>query len=74
MAVRLSALRAGRLLPFIQEDSWYSLLLEAESTGSVGWLKITDVSGIISVSIIRGAVCFPKMSVDYYQTTRHYIS
>jgi hypothetical protein len=31
MAVRLSALRAGRPLP-PQEDSWYSFLLEAEST------------------------------------------
>jgi hypothetical protein len=30
MAVRLSALRAGRLTP--QEDSWYSILLEAELT------------------------------------------
>jgi hypothetical protein len=30
MAVRLSALLAGRPLP--QEDSWYSFLLEAEST------------------------------------------
>jgi hypothetical protein len=35
MAVRLSALRAGRTLPpgfFIFKDSWYSFLLEAEST------------------------------------------
>jgi hypothetical protein len=35
MAARLSALRAGRILPpgfFIFKDSWYSLLLEAEST------------------------------------------
>jgi hypothetical protein len=35
MAVRLSALRAGRTLPpgfFIFEDSWYSFLLEAEPT------------------------------------------
>jgi hypothetical protein len=31
MAVRLSALRIGRLLP-PREDSWYSFLLEAEST------------------------------------------
>jgi hypothetical protein len=30
MAVRLSALRAGRPLP--KEDSWYSFLLEAELT------------------------------------------
>jgi hypothetical protein len=30
MAVRLSALGAGRFFP--QEDSWYSFLLEAEST------------------------------------------
>jgi hypothetical protein len=30
MAVRLSALRAAALYP--QEDSWYSFLLEAEST------------------------------------------
>jgi hypothetical protein len=29
-ALRMSALRAGRPLP--QEDSWYSFLLEAEST------------------------------------------
>jgi hypothetical protein len=35
MAARLSALRAGRtLLPgfFIFKDSWYSFLLEAQST------------------------------------------
>jgi hypothetical protein len=35
MAARLSALRAGRTLPsgfFIVKDSWYSFLLEAEST------------------------------------------
>jgi hypothetical protein len=35
MAARLSALRAGRTLPpdlFIFKDSWYSFLLEAEST------------------------------------------
>jgi hypothetical protein len=35
MAARLSALRAGRILPpgfFIFKDSWYSFLLEAEST------------------------------------------
>jgi hypothetical protein len=34
MAARLSALRAGRILPpgfFIFKDSWYSFLLEAES-------------------------------------------
>jgi hypothetical protein len=30
MAMRLSALRAGHPIP--QEDSWYSFLLEAEST------------------------------------------
>jgi hypothetical protein len=30
MALMFSALHAGRLLP--QEDSWYSFLLEAEST------------------------------------------
>jgi hypothetical protein len=35
MAARLSALRAGSTLPpgfFIFKDSWYSFLLEAEST------------------------------------------
>jgi hypothetical protein len=35
MAARLSAIRAGRTLPpgfFILKDSWYSFLLEAEST------------------------------------------
>jgi hypothetical protein len=35
MAARLSALRTGRTLPpsfFIFKDSWYSFLLEAEST------------------------------------------
>jgi hypothetical protein len=35
MAARLSALRASRTLPpgiFIFKDSWYSFLLEAEST------------------------------------------
>jgi hypothetical protein len=35
MAARLSALRACRTLPtgfFIFKDSWYSFLLEAEST------------------------------------------
>jgi hypothetical protein len=35
MAARLSALRAGHTLPpgfFIFKDSWYSFLLEAEST------------------------------------------
>jgi hypothetical protein len=34
MAARLSALRAGRSLPprFLFYDSWYSFLLEAEST------------------------------------------
>jgi hypothetical protein len=35
MAARWSALRAGNILPpgfFIFKDSWYSFLLEAEST------------------------------------------
>jgi hypothetical protein len=35
MAARLSTLRAGRTLPpdfFIFKDSWYSFLLDAEST------------------------------------------
>jgi hypothetical protein len=35
MAARLSALRAGSTLPlgfFIFKDTWYSFLLEAEST------------------------------------------
>jgi hypothetical protein len=34
MAARLSALRTGRPLPprIFQEHSWYSFLLEAEST------------------------------------------
>jgi hypothetical protein len=35
MAARLSAVRAGRTLPpgfFLLKDSWYSFLLEAEST------------------------------------------
>jgi hypothetical protein len=38
MAARLSALRAGRTLPpgfIIFEDSWYTFLLEAESTPRV---------------------------------------
>jgi hypothetical protein len=37
MAARLSAMRAGRFLS--QENSWYSFLLEAESTPgpSCGW-------------------------------------
>jgi hypothetical protein len=38
--VRLSALRASRPLPPHQEDSWYSFLLEAESTPAgplCGW-------------------------------------
>jgi hypothetical protein len=42
MAARLSALCAGHTLPtgfFIFKDSWYSFLLEAESTpGPVWWL------------------------------------
>jgi hypothetical protein len=55
MAARLSALRACRTLPpgfFIFKDSWYSFLLEAESTaGSVqpeglGQFKKSTSSGL----------------------------
>jgi hypothetical protein len=40
MEARLSALRAGRTSPpgfFIFKDSWYSFLLEAESTPGPVW-------------------------------------
>jgi hypothetical protein len=55
MAARLSVLRAGRTLPpgfFISRDSWYSFLLEAESTpGAVrpeglGQFKKSTSSGL----------------------------
>jgi hypothetical protein len=50
MAVRLSALRAGRTLPpgfFIFKDSWYSFLLEAESTpGSTSLKKGSYTYGV----------------------------
>jgi hypothetical protein len=55
MAARLSALRAGRNLPpafFIFKDSWYSFLLEAESTPGpvrlegLGQFKNSTSSGI----------------------------
>jgi hypothetical protein len=46
MAVRLSVPRAGRPLP--QEDSWYSFLLEAESTpqghSAAGRIRSTEKS------------------------------
>jgi hypothetical protein len=55
MAARLSALRVGRTLPpgfFIFEVSWYSFLLEAESTPGpvrpegLGQLKKSTSSGL----------------------------
>jgi hypothetical protein len=46
MVVRLSAPRAGRPLS-PQEDSWYSFLLEAESTPGLGQFKKSiDLIGI----------------------------
>jgi hypothetical protein len=42
MVARLAALRASRALPpgfFIFKDSWYSFLLEAESTPGPVWLE-----------------------------------
>jgi hypothetical protein len=55
MAARLSALRGGRTLPpgfFIFKDSWYSFLLEAESTAGpvqpegLGEFKKSTSSGL----------------------------
>jgi hypothetical protein len=55
MAARLSALRAGHTLPpgfFIFKDSWYTFLLEAESTSGpvrlegLGQFKTSTSSGL----------------------------
>jgi hypothetical protein len=53
MTARLSALRASRP-PFTpQEDSWYSFLLEAESTPGLGQLKIPVTPWGIEPAIFR---------------------
>jgi hypothetical protein len=54
MAVRLSALRAGRPLP-PQESSWYSFLLEAESIPGpqCGWKDKNSTSSGLEPTIFR---------------------
>jgi hypothetical protein len=64
MAARLSALRAGHTLPpgfFIFKDSWYSFLLEAESTPGplqpegLGQFKKSTSSGLEPVTFLLAA-------------------
>jgi hypothetical protein len=68
MAVRLSALRAGPLYP--QEDSWYSFLLEAESTPGatvrlegLGKLKKSTSSGIEPATFRLVATTLPHAPI-----------
>jgi hypothetical protein len=65
MAARLSALRAGLTLPagfFIFKDSWYSFMLEAESTPGpvrpegLGQFKKSTSSGL-ELATFRLAAC-----------------
>jgi hypothetical protein len=39
---------------------------------SVIWLKNTDIFGLVSMLLVSGmdAVCYFKIVVDFYQTTR----
>jgi hypothetical protein len=83
MAVRLSALSAGALYP--QEDSWYSFLLEAESTqghSAVGRIrsigKTSDLIGnrtrLLSVcSIIPQSNTLPYAQI-YFENSLLYTS
>jgi hypothetical protein len=56
MAVWLSAPRAGRTLP-LQEDSWYSFLLEAASTtGAIVRLEgLGELKNLMTLSGIEPA-------------------
>jgi hypothetical protein len=57
MAARLSALRAGGTLPpgfFIFKDSWYSFLLEAESTHCS---NSGNSNYILNTERMYGAIC-----------------
>jgi hypothetical protein len=74
MAARLSALRAGRTLPsgfFIFKDSWYSFLLEAESTPGpvrpeeLGQFKKSTSSGLEPVTFRLAAWC-----LNHYATAQ----
>jgi hypothetical protein len=60
MAARLSALRAGRTLRpgfFIFDDSWYSFLLEAESTEGLSQFKKSTSSGSEPAIFRLAALC-----------------
>jgi hypothetical protein len=66
MAARLSALRASRTLSpgfFIFKDSWYSFLLEAESTPGpvrpegLGHFKKSTSSGLEPATFRLAALC-----------------
>jgi hypothetical protein len=56
MAARLSALRAGRTLPpgfFIFKDSWYSFLLDDESTPGPQCGPKDQVNGKVKISLLQ---------------------
>jgi hypothetical protein len=60
MAVRLSALRAGRpLTP--QEDSWYAFLLDAESTGLGQFKNRVTSSGLEPATLLLVAKCLNQL-------------
>jgi hypothetical protein len=64
MAVRVSALRAGRALPPPQERSWYSFLLEAESTpgpSEAGRMKNSTSSGLEPTTFRLVAQCLNQL-------------
>jgi hypothetical protein len=66
MAVRLSALRAGHPLA-LQEDSWYSFLLEAESTPGPQrkiYLVGTRTRDLPACSIVPQPTTLPRAPED----------
>jgi hypothetical protein len=73
MAARLSALRAGRTLPpglFIFKDSWYSFLLEAESTPGPYVLDNYVSCEVLTAVTTQGNIATYR-SIDRQRLSKH---